>query len=217
MAFNLVLIGLAMALYPVALTIFILLVASNRGLRKGAAFIAGWLATLAAVAAITVAATGNTPPAASTAPATVIVVAKIVLGLALLGVAARQRRRMGRPRPAKQEPAWRARLDEMSAMFAVGLGAFFQPTVLVVSAATIITGAKLSTAASYVALAVFGLLSVSTFVSMEIYVVVRPAGSAEALHRLDGWIHGHTDLLVIVGATALGLWLIGNNAYALAT
>jgi hypothetical protein len=217
MAFNLVLIGLAMALYPVALTIFILLVASNRGLRKGAAFIAGWLATLAAVAAVTVAATGNTPPAASTAPATVIVVAKIVLGLALLGVAARQRRRMGRPRPAKQEPAWRARLDEMSAMFAVGLGAFFQPTVLVVSAATIITGAKLSTAASYVALAVFGLLSVSTFVSMEIYVVVRPAGSAEALHRLDGWIHGHTDLLVIVGATALGLWLIGNNAYALAT
>ncbi|HEX4174975.1 MAG TPA: GAP family protein [Acidimicrobiales bacterium] len=217
MAFNLVLIGLAMALYPVALTIFILLVASNRGRRKGAAFIVGWLATLATVAAVTVAATGNTPPAASTAPATVIVVAKIVLGLVLLGVAARQRRRMGRPRPAKQEPAWRARLDEMSAMFAVGLGAFFQPTVLVVSAATIITGAKLSTAASYVALAVFGLLSVSTFVSMEIYVVVRPAGSAEALHRLDGWIHEHTDLLVIVGATALGLWLIGNNAYALAT
>jgi hypothetical protein len=217
MAFNLVLIGLAMALYPVALTIFILLVASNRGRRKGAAFIVGWLATLATVAAVTVAATGNTPPAASTAPATVIVVAKIVLGLVLLGVAARQRRRMGRPRPAKQEPAWRARLDEMSAMFAVGLGAFFQPTVLVVSAATIITGAKLSTAASYVALAVFGLLSVSTFLSMEIYVAVRPAPSAEALHRLDGWIHGHTDLIVIVGATALGLWLIGNNAYALAT
>jgi hypothetical protein len=217
MAFNLVLIGLAMAFYPVALTIFILLVSSNRGPRKGAAFIAGWLATFAAVAAVTVAATGNTPPAASTAPATVIVVAKIILGLVLLGVAARQRRRMGRPRPAKLELAWRARLDEMSAMFAVGLGAFFQPTVLVVSAATTITGAKLSTAASYVALAVFGLLSVSTFLSMEICVVVRPARSAEALHRLDGWILGHTDLLVIVRATVLGLWLTGNNAYALAT
>ena len=217
MAIDLVLIGLAMALYPLALTIFILLVASNRGLRKGAAFIAGWLATLAAVAAVTIAATGNSPPAASTAPATVIVVAKIVLGLVLLGIAERQRRRMRRPQPPKAEPAWRARLDEMSPIFAVGLGAFFQPTVLVVTAASMITGAKLSTAASYVALAVFGLLSVSTFLSMDIYVAVRPAQSAEALSRLDGWIHRHTDLIVIVGATALGLWLIGNNAYALAT
>ena len=217
MVINLVLIGLAMAFYPVALTVFILLVASDRGLRKGAAFIAGWLATLAAVAAVTVSATGNSPPASGTAPKTGIVVAKIVLGLVLLGVAERQRRRLGRPQPEKPEPAWRARLDDMSAVFAVGLGAFFQPTVLVVTAATIITGAKLSTAASYAALAVFGLLSVSTFLSMEIYAAVRPARSADVLRRLDGWIHRHTDLIIVIGATALGLWLIGNNAYTLAT
>jgi hypothetical protein len=214
---NLVLIGLAMALYPVALTIFILIVASDRGLRKGAAFIAGWLATLAAVAAVTIAATGNAPPASNTAPATGIVVAKLVLGVILLGVAERQRRRIGRPSPPKTQPAWQARLDEMSALFAVGLGAFFQPSVLVVTAASMITGAKLSTAASYVALAVFGLLSASTYLSMEIYAALRPAQSAEALGRLDGWINRHTDVLVIVGATALGLWLIGSNAYALAT
>jgi hypothetical protein len=217
MVVNLVLVGLAMAFYPVALTIFILIVASERGLRNGAAFITGWLATLAAVAAVTVSATGNAPPANSSAPATAIVVAKIALGLVLLGIAERQRRRMGRPPPAKKEPAWRARLDEMSALFAVGLGALFQPTVLVVTAATIITGAKLSTAASYVALAVFGLLSASTFLSMEIYAALRPARSTEALRRLDGWIHRHTDVIVIVGATALGLWLIGNSAYTLAT
>src|SRR5579859_292119 len=109
MALDLVLIGLAMAFYPVALTIFILLVASDRGLRKGAAFIAGWLATLAVVAAVTIAATGKTPPATNTAPATVVVIAKIVLGLVLLGIAERQRRRMGRPQPPKKEPAWQAR------------------------------------------------------------------------------------------------------------
>ena len=217
MAFDLVLIGLAMAFYPVALTIFILMVASDRGLRKGAAFIAGWLATLAAVAAVTVAATGNAPPAANTGPATAIVVVKIVLGLVLLAIAERQRRRMGRPRPPKKQPAWQARLDDMSALYAVALGAFFQPTVLVVSAVTIITGAKLTTAASYVALAVFGVLSVSTFLAMEIYGALRPTRSAEVLHRLDGWISRHTDLIVIIGATALGLWLIGNNAYTLAT
>jgi hypothetical protein len=89
--------------------------------------------------------------------------------------------------------------------------------VLVVTAATIITGAKLSTAASYAVLAVFGLLSTSTFLSMEIYAAVRPARSADAFGRLDRWIHRHTDLIIVVGATALGLWLIANNAYTLAT
>src|SRR5579872_1072864 len=102
MVADLVLIGVAMALYPVALTIFILVLASERGLRKGAAFIAGWLATLAAVAVVTVSATGNKPPASGTAPATGIVVAKIALGLALLAIAERQRRRMGRPPPLKK-------------------------------------------------------------------------------------------------------------------
>jgi hypothetical protein len=140
-----------------------------------------------------------------------------VLGLVLLGIAERQRRRMGRPRPSKKEPAWRARLDEMSAIFAVGLGALFQPSVLVVSAAATITGAKLSSAADYVALVVFGLLSVSTFVTMEIYMALRPSQGAAVLGRLNSWIDLHTDVIIVFGAAALGLWLIGNNAYTLAT
>jgi hypothetical protein len=215
--FELVLIGLAMALYPVALTIFILILGSKNGLRKGAGFIFGWLAVLAAVAAVTISATGNTPPARGTSPSVGILVAKLVLGLVLLGIAERQRRRMGRPPPPKKEPAWRARLDEMSAIFAAGLGAFFQPTVLVVTAAATITAAKLSSAADYLSLALFGLVSVSTFLSMEIYVAVRPERGAEVLGNMDAWIDRHTDLIVVIGATALGLWLIGNSAYLLAT
>jgi hypothetical protein len=214
---DLVLIALAMALYPVALTVFILIVASSRGLRKGAGFIVGWLTALAVVALVTLAATGNSPPASGTSPSIGIAVAKIVLGLVLLAVAERQRRRMGRPKPAKTEPAWRARLDDMSALFAVGLGAFFQPSVLVVSAAATITGAKLSSAADYVSLVVFGLLSVSTFASMEIYVALRPAQGGAVLGRVNSWIDRHTDVIIVVGAAALGLWLIGNNAYTLAT
>jgi hypothetical protein len=214
---DLVLIALAMALYPVALTVFILIVPSARGLRKGAGFIAGWLTALAVVAIVTLSATGNSPPASGTSPAIGIAVAKIVLGLVLLGIAERQRRRIGRPQPSKKEPAWRARLDEMSAIFAVGLGALFQPSVLVVSAAATITGAKLSSAADYVALVVFGLLSVSTFVTMEIYMALRPSHGAAVLGRLNSWIDRHTDVIVVVGAAALGLWLIGNNAYTLAT
>jgi hypothetical protein len=214
---DLVLIGFAMALYPVALTIFILIVASDKGLRKGAGFIFGWLLALAAVAAVTISATGNSPPAGGTSPSIGILVAKLVLGFLLLGIAERQRRRMGQPRPPKKEPTWRARIDEMSAVFAIGLGAFFQPSVLVVTAAATITGAKLSSADDYLTLVLFGVLSVSTYLFIEIYVALRPAQSAKVLSGLDAWIDRNTDLIIVVGGTALGLWLIGNSAYLLAT
>jgi len=212
---DLVLIGLAMALYPVALTIFILLVGSNNGLGKGAGFIFGWLAALAAVATVTISATGNTPPASGTSPSIGILAAKLGLGVVLLGIAERQRRRMGQVRQPKKKPAWRARLDEM--VFAVGLGAFCQPSVLVITATAMITGAGLSSATDVVSLVCFGLLSVSSYLSIEIYVALRPASGGELLSSLNAWINRHTDPIIIVGAAALGLWLIADNAYQLAT
>jgi hypothetical protein len=63
MVLSLVLIGLAM-LEPIPLTAFILVLASKGGVRKGAAFIFGWLLSLAIVLAFTVLVTGNNPPEA---------------------------------------------------------------------------------------------------------------------------------------------------------
>jgi hypothetical protein len=214
---DLVLIGLAMAFYPVALTIFILILASKHGPRKGAGFIFGWLAALAVVAGVTILATGNKPPATDTAPSMGILVVKIVLGVVLLAIAERQRRRMGQPRKRKEEPGWQSRIDDMSALFAIGLGAFFQPSVFVVSAAATITGAKLSSAANYFSLVLFGLLSVSTYLAMDIYSVVRPKRSDEFLTSLKAWIDRHTEPIIVIVAAAVGLWLIGKSAYLLAT
>jgi Sap, sulfolipid-1-addressing protein len=59
---SLVLIGLAITLEPIPLTAFILILASAGGVRKGAAFIFGWLVSLAIVIAVTVLITGNNPP-----------------------------------------------------------------------------------------------------------------------------------------------------------
>jgi len=214
---DLLFIGLAMAFYPVALTIFILILASKHGPRKGAGFILGWLVALAVVAIVTILATGNEPPATGTAPSIGILVVKIVLGLILLAIAERQRRRMGQPRQRKEASRWQARIDGMSAVFAIGLGAFFQPSVLVVSAAATITGATLSSAADYFSLVLFGLVSVSTYVALDIYSVVRPERSDEVLTRLRAWFDRHTDLIILIVAAAIGLWLIGKSSYLLAT
>lgn len=216
MVIDLVVIGLAMAFYPVAITIFILILASRHGARKGAGFVFGWLAALAVVAAVTILATGNKPPASNTSPSVGILVVKIVLGLVLLAIGERQRRRIGQPPQRKEEPKWQARIDEMSTLFAVGLGAFFQPSVLVASAAAAITGAKLSSAADYFSLVLFGLLSVSTYLAMDVYSVVRPERSHEVLTTLKAWIDRHKDLIIVIVSAVVGLWLIGKSSYLLA-
>ena len=77
MVLNLVLIGLAITLDPLPLTAFIVVLPSKRGVRKGAAFVFGWLLSLAVVVTVTVLATGNDPPKPSTAPSLAALAAKV--------------------------------------------------------------------------------------------------------------------------------------------
>ena len=86
---SLVLIGLAITLEPIPLTAFILVLASKGGVRKGAAFIFGWLVSLAIVIAVTVLITGNNPPKPSTAPSLAALAAKLAIGAGLLVIAIR--------------------------------------------------------------------------------------------------------------------------------
>ena len=57
MALDLVPIGLAIALDPLPLMAFLIVLPSKRGVRKGAAFVFGWLASLGIVVTVTVLAT----------------------------------------------------------------------------------------------------------------------------------------------------------------
>jgi hypothetical protein len=65
---NLVVIGVAVALDPLPLMAFLVILPSNRGVRKGAAFVFGWLASLVVVVVVTVLATGNNPPSRTRRP-----------------------------------------------------------------------------------------------------------------------------------------------------
>ena len=81
MILNLVLIGLAVTLDPLPLTAFLVVLPSERGVRKGAAFVFGWLVSLAIVVTVTVLATGNNPPQPNTAPSLASLAVKIALGV----------------------------------------------------------------------------------------------------------------------------------------
>src|SRR6201989_2195696 len=114
MILNLIVIGLAVALDPLPLTAFLVVLPSRRGVRKGAAYVFGWLVSPPSVFTITVLPTGNNPPKPSTAPSLAALAVKIVLGAVLVWIAVRHIRARGRPKPPKKPPKWQERADSMA-------------------------------------------------------------------------------------------------------
>ncbi len=217
MTLNLILIGIAVALDPLPLTAYLVLLPSKRGVRKGAAFILGWLISLAIVVAVTVLATGNNPPRQNTAPSLAALAVKIAIGVGLIVIAIRQRRKMGQPKKPKKPPKWQAGVDNMSPWFAMGLAPLLQPWGLIAAGVATVIDAKLSSAASYVALFAFCVIATSSYITLEIYAGFQPEASQAFLARVRAWIDGHTDQVIIIGSLLLGFWLVGNSIYLLVT
>ena len=212
---SLLLIGLAIALDPLPLTGFLVVLPSQRGVRKGAAFVFGWLVSLAIVVTITVLATGNNPPKPNTVPTLASLAVKIALGVFLVVIAVRHRRKMGQPKPPKKPPKWQTSVDKMSPWFAMGLAPALQPWGLIAAGAATVVGAKLASWESYLALFLFCVLASSTYVGMEIYAAVRPEPSQALLGRIRKWIDSHTDQVIIWGSLIVGFWLIANSLYVI--
>ena len=217
MVLNLVLIGIAVALDPLPLTAFMIILPSRGGVRKGAAFVFGWLASLAIVVTVTVLATGNSPPKPSTAPSLAALAVKIAIGAVLVVIAVRHIRLRQRPKPPKKPPKWQEHVDGMSPWFALGLAPALQPWVMIGAGAATVVDAKLSSWESYIALFLFCVLGAASYLALEIYTVLRPDHSRALLARFRTWIDTHTDQVIIIGSLILGFWLIGNSIYLVVT
>jgi threonine/homoserine/homoserine lactone efflux protein len=210
---DLILIALVIALEPIPLTTFILVLASRGGVRKGAGFLFGWLLSLAVVIAATVLVTGNQPPQPNSAPSLAALALKMAIGVALVLIAMRHWRRMGKPKKPKKTPKWQTGIDTMSPWFAIGLGPLTQPWGLVAAGVAVIVDAKISSWQSYLALFLFCVISTSTYLAMEIYAGFRPGQTQAFLTRTRTWIDTHTDQVIVVVSLGLGFWLIGRSIY----
>jgi threonine/homoserine/homoserine lactone efflux protein len=210
---DLMLIGLAVTLDPLPLTAFLVVLPSRRGVRKGAAFVFGWLVSLAIVVTITVTATGNDPPKPATAPSLAALAVKIVLGVVLVRIAVRHIRARAQPKPPKEPPKWQAHVDSMSPWFAMALAPTLQPWVLIGLGAATVVEAKLSSWESFLALGLYCVLASSSYLAMEIYAVVRPAQSQALLVRCKTWVDSHIDQAIIIGSLFIGLWFIADSLY----
>jgi heme/copper-type cytochrome/quinol oxidase subunit 4 len=215
MVLDLLLIALVITLEPIPLTGFILVLMSKGGLRKGAAFIFGWLLSLAAVVVLTIVFTGNQPPKPGTAPSLAGIAVKILIGVVLVAIALRRRAQIGRPKKPKKPPKWQTGIDNMSPWLVIGLAPLTQPWGLVAVGVATIMEAKLSSWESYIALFAFCVVATALYLVMEIYAGFRPERAGTILNGVRSWINTHTDQVIIILSLGLGLWLVGRSIYLL--
>jgi hypothetical protein len=205
---------LGIALQPFRVSAFILILSSRGGTRKGLGWILGWLVSLVLVIAVVLLITGGKPLRFRTAPAGLVLIAKLALGVALIVIAAVEWHRRDRPHTA---PAWLARLDTMSPWTAAVIAAVAQPWTLVAAGAATITQARLSGEGDWFALAAFCLLATSSFLVLELYSVLAPAAASTRLAALRTWLDDHGTQVLIVVCLVVGFWLAGQSVYLLAT
>jgi len=210
---DLVALGVVIAIEPLPIIAFILVLSTERGVRNGWAFIVGWLVCLLAIVSATLALTGGKPPKPSTAPATFTYVLDILIGVVLLGIAVYvQRLDPSRPR---KDPSWTKRVDEMGSGGAATLGVLIQPWALVAAAAASVAQADLSHAGDVVQIVLFTLIATSGLLAMETYTIVAKDTAGEKLAALRTWLDTHRDRAIVVLSTVVGLYLVGKGVYNL--
>ncbi|MFE1444514.1 GAP family protein [Streptomyces sp. NPDC058739] len=229
MVLDLVIIGLAIAVFPLSVTAFVLVLSAQGGTWKGLAFILAWLACFAGVLAIVLSVTGGKPPAPRSPPSTAASAVKLAIGVGLIAYGWYRHRRWPRradseeadseesdtPRP--QPGGMMSRLDRISVWTAAGMGPLLQPWGLVAAGAATVVGADLSHDSSYLALAVYCVLATSSLLAMEIYAAVSPDAAHERLGRLRVWLRNHQNQALVAVSLTAGAFLVGRSIYALAT
>ncbi|GAA1246546.1 hypothetical protein GCM10009665_41870 [Kitasatospora nipponensis] len=210
MVLELIVIGLAITLEPLPLVAFVLLLSSERGIRKGLAFILAWLTCLVVVVAAVLLLTGGHPAPKNSASSTAAEVVKLVVGLGLIAYGEHKGRRLRAPHERKI-PKWQARLDQSNAWSAAGIAVLLQPGGLVAAGGAAVVHADLSNSVTWFVLFAFCILATSSQLAMELYTVFAPTAAEKRLEGLRRWIVDHEEQTIVVFSLLIGLWLVGRS------
>jgi len=214
--------GIGVALSPVPIIAVVLMLATPKGRVNGPAFLAGWIASLAAVGTIVLLISSGASASSDGAPATWVSILKIILGLLLSLLAIKQWR--GRPRgDAEPElPAWMKTIDTFGAVKSAGMAVLLSAInpknlLLTVGAAAAIAQTGTSTASQAVALAVFVLLgTLGVGAPVAIYYLMGERAS-KVLGDLHDWMARENATIMAVICLIIGAKLIGDAITALAS
>jgi hypothetical protein len=208
--------AIGIALSPIPIIAVVLMLTSEKARVNGPAFVLGWLIGLGIVGAIVLAIVGPRGTSSSGSPATWLSWVKIVLGILLLLVAARQFQ--GRPRGDEEPhtPKWMTTIDKTTPVAAFGLaaalaGANPKNLLLAIGGAASIAQTGISggqQAIAYLVFAVIGTLGVGIPVGIYFGMGAR---SEKLLGGLKDWMSQHNAVIMSVLCLIIAAKLIGDG------
>jgi hypothetical protein len=203
---TLVLVGIVIAVEPLPVIGFILVLSTTRGRANGVGFVLGWVATMAAIAAGVVALAGTWDPGGGGSKQQLGYGLQLAGGLALLAVWWVRRRR---PAPtARPEPAgWMRRIDRLRPPGAAFVGFLLQPWPLTAAAMGAILHAGVGVTAGVAAAVVFVAISTSGLLAMLAYELLARESARARLDALRSWLESHRGPAITLVAGVAGAWL----------
>ncbi len=213
--------GVGVALSPLAIIAVVLMLASPHGRRNAAAFIGAWVLGLSAVATVVLLLADEADASDDGAPADWVSIAKILLAVLLLVVAARQWR--GRPDADAEPdlPSWMTQLGGITAARAGALAVLLvavkpKNLLLAIAAAVAIAQTGASSGSQAIAVGVFVLIgTIGPGLPLAIDVLMPRRGPG-ILAGLREWMVRETTMIIAVLCLVLAAKLIGDALISLA-
>lgn len=207
--------AIGVAISPIPIIAVVLMLATERGRVNGPAFLVGWIVGIVVAGAVFLLVAGAIGGEDDGEPATWVSWAELLLGLALLRLAAKQFR--GRPR-GDEEPAtpkWMGTIDHFTPVKATAAGVVLaavnpKNVVLILAAVAAITQTGIPADEQALAFAVFTVVaSLGAAIPIVMYFALGDR-SAGLLERLRVWMTRNNAVILAVILAVIAAKVIGD-------
>jgi Sap, sulfolipid-1-addressing protein len=215
---EMVALGLAVAFTsPGSVVTMIVLLSMPAGLRRGIAFICGWLLAFGVLALVLVFVFhGQDFDSKQTTPSRTASAVEVLLGVLLVVSSWRVYRRPAETTGPQSPPKWLDRIERTHWLVALAVGSLMLSYALSLAAVAEILKANVSTPDEIVASVVFALASIVTIAAPVVVVLFAPERSAAVLARWKAWMLANTRSIALIALMVIGAFLIARGAYDLA-
>ena len=213
--------AVGVAISPVPIIAVILMLLAPRAGRASAGFGVGWLLGIVVVTTVVVLVTGGAGGGTSSGePSAVVSWIKLLLGVALVGVGAKQWRERPKPGDEAPLPKWMTAIDKITPVRATALGfalSALNPKNLLmcIAAGVTIGGAGLAAGGAITALAVFAVIAASTVLVPVLAYALARKRMQHPLDELKTWLQANNTAVMSVLLLVIGVALFGKGLGAL--
>jgi threonine/homoserine/homoserine lactone efflux protein len=210
--------ALAVALSPFPIIAIVIVLSTPRARTTGPLFALGWVLGLVAVSTVVVLLLGNVDKDSDAS--TLVSVLRILLGAALLTMAAQQWFKRPRKGEEPEQPPWMAKVGRATPRrtLVLGLalaGANPKNLALTLAASASISRAGLDPTGTVIALAVFVAIGSFTVLGAVIYYLLAGERATAPLEKVEQFMLRHNNVIMMIILLALGVTILSEGIVGL--